>query len=107
MKKITINSLEYTLRNILRNFFVYEEIKGAPFTFGKLIDEYLLFYCTLLANNETFSMSFADFIDVCDANPSLFSEYEKFVVSELEKQAQFASKETDKSTKKREADKHT
>ena len=97
MKKITINGLEYTLRNILRNFFVYEEIKGAPFTFGKLIDEYLLFYCTLLANNETFSMSFADFIDVCDANPS----------SELEKQAQFASKETDKSTKKREADKHT
>ena len=92
MKKITINGLEYTLRNILRNFFVYEEIKGAPFTFGKLIDEYLLFYCTLLANNETFSMSFADFIDVCDANPSLFSEYKKFVVSELEKQAQFASK---------------
>lgn len=101
MKKITINGLEYTLRNILRNFFIYEEIKGAPFAFGKLIDEYLLFYSTLLANNETFSMSFADFINVCDANPSLFSEYKTFVVSELEKQAQYASSETDKSTKKK------
>lgn len=101
MKKITINGTEYVLKNILRNFFVYEEIKGEPFSFGKLVDEYLLFYCTLLANNETFTMSFADFIDVCDADPTLFVEYKEFVVSELERQAQFASKDADKTTKKK------
>lgn len=101
MKKITINGTEYALKNILRNFFVYEEIKGEPFTFGKLVDEYLLFYCTLLANNEAFSMSFADFIDVCDADPTLFVEYKKFVVSELEKQAQFASNNTTKKKRSR------
>lgn len=101
MKKITINKDEYIIKNVLRNFFVYEEIKGQPFTFGKLVDEYLLFYSTLIANNETFSMQFSDFIDVCDANPRLFAEYKAFVVEELEKQAQSANAATDKFSKKK------
>lgn len=101
MKKIIINKVEYILKNVLRNFFVYEEIKGQPFAFGKLVDEYLLFYSTLIANNDTFSMPFTDFIDVCDADPKLFAEYKSFVVSELEKQAQVANKEQGKSTKKK------
>lgn len=101
MKKITINGIEYTLKNVLRNFFVYEEIKGAPFAFGKLIDEYLLFYCTIIANNETFSMPFSDFIDMCDTDPKLFAEYKEFVVSELQKQAQTAKQESNTTKKKR------
>lgn len=101
MKKITINKIEYTLKNILRNFFVYEELKGKPFAFGKLIDEYLLFYSTLIANNETFSIPFADFIDLCDTDPKLFAEYKEFVVSELQKQAQTAKQESDTTKKKR------
>lgn len=101
MKKITINKTEYILKNVLRNFFVYEEIKGEPFAFGKLINEYLLFYSTLLSNNESFDMPFTEFINMCDSNPALFADYKKFVVSELEKQVQVASKETAKSTKKK------
>lgn len=101
MKKITINKIEYTLKNVLRNFFVYEEIKGVPFAFGKLVDEYLLFYSTLIANNETFSMPFADFIDLCDTDPKLFAEYKEFVVSELQKQAQTAKQESNTTKKKR------
>lgn len=101
MKTITINGVQYILKNVLRNFFVYEEIKGAPFVFGKLVDEYLLFYSTLIANNETFSIPFTEFIDLCDSDPKLFAEYKAFVVSELEKQAQIANTATDNSTKKK------
>lgn len=101
MKKITINKIEYILKNALRNFFVYEEIKGEPFVFGKLVNEYLLFYSTLIANNETFDMPFNDFINLCDADPKLFAMYKAFVVSELKKQEQAASKETDNPTKKK------
>lgn len=92
MKKLIINGTEYILKNVLRNFFIYEELKGEPFAFGKLIDEYLLFYSTLLANNETFDMPFGEFIGLCDADPSLFAAYKTFVVAELEKQAQAAGK---------------
>lgn len=101
MKKIRINKTEYILKNVLRNFFVYEEIKGEPFVFGKLVNEYLLFYSTLIANNESFDMPFAEFIDMCDSNPALFADYKKFVVAELEKQAQIASKKAEKATKKK------
>lgn len=99
MKKIVINKNEYVLRSVLKNLFVYEEIKGAPFVFGKLVDEYLLFYSTLVANNETFSMPFSDFIDTCDANSGLFEEYKEFFLSELEKKAQVSNNAN--STKKK------
>ena len=101
MKEIEIKGVKYILRNILRNFFVYEEIKGKPFSFGKLIDEYLLFYCTLIANNETFSITFDEFIAVCDECPQLFAVYKSFVISELERQAQAANFDAGKSTKKK------
>lgn len=101
MKKIKINKVEYILKSVIRNFFVYEEIKGEPFVFGKLVNEYLLFYSTLIANNETFDMPFNEFINLCDADPMLFAEYKKFVVAELEKQAQAVSKVDNKSSKKK------
>lgn len=101
MKEIEIKGIKYILRNILRNFFVYEEIKGKPFSFGKLIDEYLLFYCTLIANNEAFSISFDEFISVCDECPQLFAAYKSFVVSELERQAQAANANADRPSKKK------
>lgn len=101
MKKIKINKVEYILKNVIRNFFVYEEIKGEPFVFGKLVNEYLLFYSTLIANNETFDMPFNDFINLCDTDATLFAEYKKFIIAELEKQAQAAKKETNKPTKKK------
>lgn len=101
MKKIKINKVEYILKNVIRNFFVYEEIKGEPFVFGKLVNEYLLFYSTLIANNETFDIPFSEFINMCDADPKLFATYKAFVVFELKKQEQAASKEADKPTKKK------
>ena len=101
MKKIIIKDVEYILKNILKNFFVYEEITGKAFVFGKLIDEYILFYCTLIANNETFYMPFSEFIDLCDADPGLFNAYKSFVVDELTLQQQTAEAGNKKAQKKK------
>lgn len=101
MKKITIKNVEYILKNVLKNFFVYEEITGKPFVFGKLIDEYVLFYSTLIANNETFFMPFSKFIDLCDADPSLFNSYKSFVVDELILQQQTEDAGNKKTSKKK------
>jgi hypothetical protein len=101
MKKIIIKNVEYILKNILKNFFVYEEITGKAFVFGKLIDEYILFYSTLIANNETFFMPFSEFIDLCDTDPGLFNAYKSFVVDELTLQQQTAEAGHKKGSKKK------
>ena len=59
MKTISFNGKDFSLKYTLRAFFVFESISGYPFQFGKLLDEYLLFYSFLIASNkDSFNMAF-------------------------------------------------
>lgn len=72
MKTITIKKRDYILKYTLRAFFIFENLTGKQFEFGRMLDEYLLFYSVLLANNkDTFLMSFDEFVEACDFDPSL------------------------------------
>lgn len=72
MKTITIKKRDYILKYTLRAFFIFENLTGKQFEFGRMLDEYLLFYSVLLANNkDTFLMSFDEFVEACDSDPSL------------------------------------
>ena len=54
MKTISLNGKDFSLKYTLRAFFVFESISGYPFQFGKLLDEYILFYSFLIASNKEF-----------------------------------------------------
>lgn len=86
--KITIQNKSYELKYKLKNFFVFEAISGYSYTPGKLIDEYLLFYSTLLANNEEFTLEFEEFLESCESDPSLLASYNSFLVEALKLQNQ-------------------
>lgn len=91
---ITINNIEYILKYTLRALFIYERITDKPFKFEGLYSEYLLFYCVLLANNE-FTLSFDEFIDICDNDGSLFNQFREWLIKELEKQVIFKTEESE------------
>lgn len=95
MKTITVKDKPLILKYTLRSFFVFENLAGHVFVFGKLLDEYLLFYAFLLANNERFDVSFDDFINECDNDPSLFSQFKEFLLKEIELQAQISGETED------------
>lgn len=99
--QILINGVKYTLKYSLRNLFVFEEITNRPFVFGKIIDEILLFYSTLLANNESFSMEFDKFVELCDDQPNLYNEFKNFYVDNLKIDAQKFVNEEGKNVKKK------
>lgn len=82
-------------------FFLFENIAGKPFSFGKLLDEYLLFYACLMANNEGFALQFDEFINLCDADPQLFNEFKRFILKQIEIQAQADTPEPVKKKTKR------
>nr|WP_317473164.1 hypothetical protein [Bacteroides hominis (ex Liu et al. 2022)]MDV6156499.1 hypothetical protein [Bacteroides hominis (ex Liu et al. 2022)] len=85
MKTITIKKQDYVLKYTLRAFFIFENFTGRQFAFGRMLDEYLLFYSILLANNkDTFLMSFDEFVEACDSDPSLFASFKEFFVKQIE-----------------------
>lgn len=103
MKTITIKKQEYVLKYTLRAFFIFENLTGRQFSFGRTLDEYLLFYSILLANNkDTFLMPFDEFIEACESDPALFLSFKEFFVKEIEllEQAADSTKKKDDSEKR-------
>lgn len=92
---IKINEKEYELKYTLRALFIFEQIKGKQFSIDTLTDEYLFFYCLILANNKDVEMSFDAFIDELDKTPGLILEYKNFMEQEMRKQNIFKPEETD------------
>lgn len=75
MRTVVINGVEYGLAYNLRSLFIYEEIAGHPYKGDKTIDNYMLMYAMLQANNKEFSLSFDEFIDACDEDMNLFQAF--------------------------------
>ncbi|MFR3100803.1 MAG: hypothetical protein ACLTNJ_09325 [Parabacteroides distasonis] len=99
MKTITIKKRDYILKYTLRAFFIFENLTGKQFEFGRMLDEYLLFYSVLLANNkDTFLMSFDEFVEACDFDPSLFASFKEFFVKQLEQLEQETGADIKKKT---------
>lgn len=87
---IRIKDAEYQLKYTLRALFIFEKITGTTFEIKSTLDYYILFYSILLANNQdTFKLTFDEFIDACDNDNSLFIQFSEFLNQELKMQNQF------------------
>lgn len=93
---ITIKDKIYKLKYTLRALFIYEQITGKVFEMKTITDEYLFFYCLLLANNPDTSLSFDELIDSMDEDMNLMLQYREFLNKEMQKQQQFLTKDSDK-----------
>lgn len=96
MRAISLKNKDYALKYTLRAFFVFETISGYPFQFGKLIDEYLLFYSFLLASNDAFTMDFDEFIESCESDLTLFDQFKDFLLDEIKLRSQEAGNDLKK-----------
>lgn len=85
------------MKYTLRAFFVFESISGYPFQFGKMLDEFLLFYSFLLASNqELFKMEFEEFIELCENDLTLFEQFKEFILDEIKLRSQSAGNDVKK-----------
>lgn len=97
MKTITLNGKDFTLKYTLRAFFVFENISGYPFQFGKMLDEFVLFYSFLIANNQdSFKLEFDEFIDLCENDLMLFNQFKEFLLDEIKLRSQEARNDVKK-----------
>lgn len=90
-KEIKINGVTYTLKNSLRNLFIFEGVTNRTFNVKRTFDWIVLFYSTLLANNESFNMELDHFISLCDEHPEAFKEFQQFIIDASRTEAQRAT----------------
>ena len=94
-----INNKEFKLKYTLRALFIYEQITGKVFQLHTITDEYLFFYCILLANNPDMELTFDDLINAIDEDINIMIQFQEFMKSELEKQSIFITNNTDSKKK--------
>lgn len=90
-----INNIDYKLKYTLRALFIYEQITGKVFKMETITDEYIFFYCILLANNPNMNLTFEELIEAIDEDMNIMLEFQSFLKKEIEKQQMFITNTVD------------
>ena len=98
--KITIKNKEYKVKYTIRALFIFEQITGKPFNISTLFDNYLFFYCLILANNPDDVLGWEDYIEAIDTDKELYSQLTK-VVENYQKQDNLLSGEEEADSQKK------
>ncbi len=80
---IKIKNQDYKVKQTIRSIFFFEQITGKSFEIKTTLDNYIYFYCILLANNEGF-MSWDDFINALDEDPSILLNLASILTNQQE-----------------------
>ena len=94
MKTIKINDKEYKVKYTIRALFYWEQITGKSFAINTLLDNYLFFYCMILANNPDDVLEWDQFLNAIDNDPTLFSQINSTVEDSQKKDELFNNEET-------------
>lgn len=92
---MTIKDTKYKLQYTIRALLIYEQITGKVFSMNTITDEYLFFYCLLIANNPDMQLTFDELIDCIDEDMNLMLEFHKFLEKEMERQKAFIIQQDD------------
>lgn len=98
---IKINEKEYRIKQTIRALFLWEQITGKVFDIKTTMDNYIYFYCILLANNTDF-MSWDEFVDCLDNDPNIISEITKLLTDQQKIDKLLESDEEEVDGKKKE-----
>lgn len=101
MKEIEINGKNYKLKYTVRSLFIFEQITGKSFKIESLLDNYLFFYSMILANNKDDVLSWDDYINAMDEDPTLFKRMSDIIEEQQKKDNLFANEEKNKKGSKK------
>ena len=104
MKQIEINGKTYNLKYTIRSLFIFEQITGKSFKIETLLDNYLFYYCMILANNPDAPLEWGEYLDSMDDDPTLFKRMSEIIEEQQKKDEIFNSgdeKDSKKGSKKK------
>lgn len=100
MNTVKINGTDYKVRQTVRALFLFEQIAGRSFEVKTTLDNYLYYYCLILANNPDTSLTWDEFIDAIDNDPTILIQITK-VLTDTQQRDKIFEGEEDKDGKKK------
>lgn len=79
ISNITISGKQYKIKQTIRSLFLFEEITGKPFEIKNTLDNYLYFFCMIIANNPNCSLTWDSFIDCLDNDPTIITQLNQVI----------------------------
>lgn len=101
MEKIEINGKEYNLKYTIRSLFLFEQITKKSFKIETLLDNYVFFFCLILANNKDNPIDWDEFIQAMDDDPTLFQRIGEIVAKQQKKNELFDGDEKEDGEQKK------
>lgn len=95
--KITIKNTTIELKNKMRSLLIYEQITNKPFNPTTITDIIIYFYSVILACEPNIDLTFDELMNELDENPSLYNDFNFWLLNESKKSNQF----TDNTKKKK------
>lgn len=82
---IQIRQTEITLKYSMRALFQYENITGQSFNPKTLQDFCTFFYCVVCSSNKDLDLTFDEFVDFLDEDPSKMNEFAEWLSKTMQK----------------------
>lgn len=101
MNTIKINGTDCKVKQTVRALFLWEQIAGRSFEVKTTLDNYLYYYCLILANNPDTSLTWDEFIDAIDNDPAILIQITKVLTDTQQRDKIFESGEDGKDGKKK------
>lgn len=98
--KIQIKNTEVELKNKMRSLLIYEQITNKPFNPTTVTDMILYFYSVILACKSDIDLTFSELMDIIDENPSVYEQFNEWLMSESHKNSIFNDGSKKKKVKK-------
>ena len=82
--EIQIKSKTIQLRYTTRAIVLWEQLEKRMFSLQTLTDQYMFFFCTILACNkdEDFRLTVEEFFDILDEKPELYKKFAELLQDE-------------------------
>ena len=91
--EITIKGNTVSLKYSFRALMIYENITQKSFNPKGISDVVVFFYAIVVASSKDTTLSFDDFIDWLDANPTAISEFSVWLTSVFNAQSGLVNKD--------------
>ena len=96
MKTVVVSGIAYSIKYSIRQFFVFEGLAGRKFEGKTLLDDYLLFYSNLIANNESFDLDFDAFVSAVELDQSILGSFSELMLQWVKVDGQYKSEDEKK-----------
>lgn len=82
---IKIREQEVTLRYSMRSLFMFERVANKSFNPTTIEDFCTFFYCVLCSSNKDLDLTFDEFVDYLDEDPSKMNEFAEWLSKTIQK----------------------